>query len=534
MPQTTLTDGTLYDVAIVGFGPVGATLAALLGRRGHRVIAFDKSTEIFPLPRAIGLDHEALRVLQAIGNVDALIPHTAPYRPSVYLGCDGKPILRFDIGPPPFPLGWRPNYTFNQPKLEEWLRESAQFTPNVDVGLGAEVTSLEERADEVVLTLADRSTVAAKYIVGCDGAASLVRRAGKIGVEDLQFDERWLVIDLLLDDEAAATLPDTNIQYCDPQRPSTYVVLPKNHRRWEIMLNAGEDAEEMSRPNSIWALLAGRISPDHATLWRAAVYRFHAIVAQRWRFGRCFLAGDSAHQMPPFLAQGMCQGIRDAANLEWKLDLVLRGRAVSSLLDSYEAERKPNVIEVTNVVKQLGKLICERDPVAARRRDAEVRQSQGGVIETKTRQDLIPGLKAGIVSRKSKAAGLMFPQPIVRTRDGGSAMLDNLTGTRFRIVTFAAEQIGQMDSIDRFINEFDSVLLELGPDGLLSIGDAVRATDGSRQLSAWLAKHECIAAIVRPDGYVFGTAKNLEEIDTSLAELTSQLNPPKTELRARS
>src|SRR5262245_46235850 len=190
----------VYDVAIVGFGPVGATLAGLLGKRGWKVAVFDKSRDIFPLPRAVGLDHEVLRTFQAIGDVDGLLPHTAPYRPSLYLGCDRQPILRFDIAPPPFPLGWRPNYTFNQPKLEAWRRDRVTSLPTVSVSLGVEVARLQSEPDGILLWLNGDvgPSVKAKFAVGCDGANSMVRRMLGTNLLDLQFDERWLVIDMIL------------------------------------------------------------------------------------------------------------------------------------------------------------------------------------------------------------------------------------------------------------------------------------------------------------------------------------------------
>lgn len=514
-----------YDVAIVGFGPVGATLASLLGRRGWKVAVFDRSTDIFPLPRAIGLDHEVMRVFQAIGGVENLLPHTAPYRPSLYLGCDGEPILRFDIGPPPFPLSWRPNYTFNQPKLETWLRETVSRLANVDVSLGVEVTGLESRPDGVRLSLNEHSgaTVEARFVVGCDGAASMVRREIKAGLDDLQFDERWLVIDLILSDEAQSRLPDTNIQYCRPERPSTYVVLPGNHRRWEIMVNDGERAEDLLEPERLWQLLSDWVSPHDAQLWRAASYRFHAVVAERWRAGRIFIAGDSAHQMPPFLAQGMCQGIRDAANLEWKLDLFLKGRGSETLLDSYQAERKPNVIEVTQAVKKLGKLICERDPVAARRRDVEALESQGGVIKTRIRQDLIPGIKDGIVLPANACAGAAFPQPLVSMNGQAATMLDDLTGARFRIVVSGQCNEMAMLANHPLVRTGDAVVVEARADGTILIDGVMSGIDTDRQLMKWFALHQCAAAVVRPDAYVFGTVGTADELARLLEELTSRI-----------
>jgi 3-(3-hydroxy-phenyl)propionate hydroxylase len=514
-----------YDVAVVGCGPVGATLAALLGKRGWRVAILDKSREIFPLPRAIGLDHEVIRVLQGIGQIECLLPFTAPYRPSVYLGCDGEPILRFDIGPPPFPLGWRPNYTFNQPKFEQWLRDRIANLQSVDVHLGVEVIGIADGPHSVTLSLngAPHQTMQARYVVACDGATSPARRMLGIALEDLEFDEHWLVIDMILSQEAQARLPDTNIQYCQPERPSTYVVLPGNHRRWEIMINDGEDPDSLLKPDTLWSLLGRWITPADAELWRAASYRFHAVVARQWRSGRCFLAGDSAHQMPPFLAQGMCQGIRDAANLEWKLSMVLGGLRFGKLLDSYEAERKPNIGELTKVVWQLGKVICERDRVAALRRDEDLRAEQGGTIKTKIRQDLIPAIKGGITSPGSQAAGTPFPQPFLARGDEPPLMLDDATGARFRIISSRKDKLTVDVSLDPFLQDIDAALIEVRDGEEIFVNGTSRGTDNYGQLASWFAQHQCDAAIVRPDGYVFGTSRSTGGLQRLLVELKAHI-----------
>jgi 3-(3-hydroxy-phenyl)propionate hydroxylase len=525
MAPTTTPLADRYDVAIVGCGPVGATLAALLGKRGWRVAIIDKAREIFPLPRAIGLDHEVMRILQGIGGIDNLLPFTALYRPSVYLGCDGEPILRFDIGPPPFPLGWRPNYTFNQPKFEGWLRDRLASLPSVDINLGVEVTGIASGPDGVTLSLNDprHQTLQAKFAVACDGATSPVRRMLGIDLEDLEFDEHWLVVDMILSEQAQARLPDTNIQYCQPERPSTYVVLPGNHRRWEFMINDGEVAEALLEPSSLWKLLARWITPADAELWRAASYRFHAVVARQWRSGRCLLAGDSAHQMPPFLAQGMCQGIRDAANLEWKLHMVLGGDGSDKLLDSYETERKPNIREVTKAVWQLGKVICERNPGVALKRDEDLRAAQGGTIKTKVRQDLIPGIKDGIISRASPAAGSAFPQPVLARGEGSPLMLDDATGALFRIVVDWKDKLPADVLDDPFLRAIDAASLEIRNGKEVMVNGISRGIDSHGQLSSWMAQHQCCAAIVRPDGCVFGTARSAEDLQRLLAELKAHI-----------
>jgi 3-(3-hydroxy-phenyl)propionate hydroxylase len=206
-----------------------------------------------------------------------------------------------------------------------------------------------------------KRSVTADYVIACDGASSEVREQVGIALEDLVFDEPWLVVDVLVNEEALGKLPQTAAQYCDPARPTTFIIGPRNHRRWEIMLLPGEDPQEAQKPERVWQLLSQWLTPDEATLWRAASYRFHALVAREWRRGRVFLAGDAAHQQPPFIGQGMCQGLRDSANLVWKLDHVLHGHSGEALLDSYGEERGDHVRELTTRIKAIGQVICERD-----------------------------------------------------------------------------------------------------------------------------------------------------------------------------
>jgi len=216
------------DVAIVGFGPVGASLAALLGQRGHRVAVFDKSTEIYPLPRAFALDHEAMRTFQRIGIAETMAPHMTPYRPTLYLGDDGEPIQHFDMGPPPYPLGWAPSYTFNQPALEASLRQAVRALPSVTVRLGQEVVDLQQAQDGALLSVVagdgTQSEVRARYVVACDGGTSPIRKRLGLKLKSLEFVEPWIVVDMHVSEDRLVQLPSTNIQYCNPARACTYVV----------------------------------------------------------------------------------------------------------------------------------------------------------------------------------------------------------------------------------------------------------------------------------------------------------------------
>jgi 3-(3-hydroxy-phenyl)propionate hydroxylase len=212
---------------------------------------------------------------------------------------------------------------FTQPPVEAALREHAAAYDSVEVELGTELLGFDQSPTHVTLHLRDDKeatrSVTADYMIACDGASSGTRQQLGITFEDLVFDEPWLVVDLQINNAALRKLLETAAQFCDPSRPTSFIIGPGNHRRFEIMLLPGEDLREMEEPAQVWRLLARWIKPDDATLWRAASYRFHALVAREWRRGRVFLAGDAAHQQPPFIGQGMCQGIRDVGNLVWKL-----------------------------------------------------------------------------------------------------------------------------------------------------------------------------------------------------------------------
>lgn len=381
---------TDHDVLVVGFGPTGAVAAGQLGRLGHRTLVVDRLTDVYDKPRAIALDHEIFRHLDNMGLADAISPHVEPFTASEHFGVDGQLIRRIDMVAKPYPLGYTPSMVFSQPAVEAELRRHATSFSNVKAELGVELVDLVQSPDRVEARLkgADgrHRSVTVRYLLGCDGASSTVRQIAGLGLEDLIFDEPWLVVDMRVNESALANLPQCSAQFCNPARPVSFLIGPNNHRRWEIMLLPGEDARQMEQPEQVWKLLSPWLTPQDGELWRAASYRFHALVAENWRNGRILIAGDAAHQQPPFIGQGMCQGLRDATNLVWKLDRVLTGTSSEALLDSYTVERKPHVIELTGRIKAIGQSICERDPAAARRRDAQALADGGGKPLLMTRQ----------------------------------------------------------------------------------------------------------------------------------------------------
>jgi len=381
---------------------------------------------------------------------------------------------------------------FTQPEVERVLREHVARLPGVTMALGVAMNGFVQDAQGVTLDYADGSRVRARYAVGCDGGASGVRSALGITLQDLDFDEPWLVVDVLCNAKGLAKLPKTSVQYCEPERPSTLVIGPGSHRRWEISLLACEDPKEASTPERTWALLSRWLSPQDGTLWRQTSYRFHALVAERWRVGRVFVAGDAAHMQPPFLGQGMCQGIRDAVNLAWKLVSVLCQGAPERLLDSYGEERKVHVQELTSRIKGVGALIGERDVVKARARDARLLAECDGVVKDTPRQDILPPLVTGLLL-PSPGAGTLFPQP--RLRNG--ALMDQVHGCGWRLVG-------------------DGSLPLDGPAGVTPI-DLGREPEADGVVAGWMARHDARVALVRPDHYVFGSAADASGLARLLA-----------------
>jgi 3-(3-hydroxy-phenyl)propionate hydroxylase len=516
-----------YRVVVVGYGPTGAIAASLLGDKSIRTLAIDRERDVYDKPRAIAIDHEILRMLDNLGAAERVLPYIAPFPASQHFGAKGQLIRRIDMVPEPYPLGYTPSMVFTQPPVEAALREHAAAYDSVEVELGTELLGFDQSPTHVTLHLRDDKeatrSVTADYMIACDGASSGTRQQLGIIFEDLVFDEPWLVVDLQVNNAALGKLPETAAQFCDPSRPTSFIVGPGNHRRFEIMLLPGEDLREMEEPAQVWRLLARWIKPDDATLWRAASYRFHALVAQEWRRGRVFLAGDAAHQQPPFIGQGMCQGIRDVGNLVWKLDRVLKGHSGAGLLDTYGEERQEHVRQLTTRIKAIGHVICERDPVAAEARDVRILAEGGGRPRTFTRQEIVPPLRKGLLAFPLHPAhGTLFPQPWIRTAVG-RRLLDTAAGTGWRLVLDVRNEPDLTADVRADLTRLGMRLIRVcSADATDQAGhDAVAEEDGV--LAAWFDRYGCRAAIVRPDHYVFGVANDKSALGKMLSELATRL-----------
>jgi 3-(3-hydroxy-phenyl)propionate hydroxylase len=504
-----------YDAVIVGYGPVGATLALLLSHGGLRVAIVEKQPTMFDKPRAITLDHEVMRTFQACGVANEIAPITAPHTGTHFLGMSGQVIKMFDPLPPPHPLGWPPSGTFIQPELEGILRNAVGLRADIDVFLAQEAIAIAQHTSVVSLAIrklghADQQILEGRYLLGCDGANSFVRTALEIGEEDLAFDEWWMVVDAWLRHQPSVR--EKSVQYCWPSRPGTFVVGPRNLRRWEIKLLPGERPEDFEGEPSVRAMLGRFADPDSIDIWRWAVYRFHAAVAERWQQDRVFLLGDAAHQMPPFLGQGLCAGIRDAVNLAWKLIAVLRHGVDVALLESYQRERRPHVRTIVEAAKGFGRIVGELDSAAAALRDAELAgQLARGEAET-IRQRYIPGLTAGIIATDSaghpeRAAGTLFVQPRVHDPDGKTSLFDDLIKPRFLLATTTSHAHDWLSPSSQCLWERLGgervVISEAGENPQCPIRHVVEI-DGL--FASWARQLGCEAVIVRPDRYVYGVA----------------------------
>jgi 3-(3-hydroxy-phenyl)propionate hydroxylase len=475
------------DVAIIGYGPVGATLANLLAGQGVRVTVLERDAAPYSLPRAVHFDDEVMRVFQATGLAEQIAASTHVSPGMRFINADGALLIDWPRPMQVGPLGWHASYRFHQPTLERVLRAGVARYANARVRLGVEVERIEPSAEAVALTFSDLANGAteqtrASYVIGCDGARSLTRRAIGGGLEDLGSHERWLVLDLVLK-RPMPELGDWSIQYCDPAGPATYVRGVGERRRWEIMLRAEEDAASAATPEQVWPRLARWITAADAVLERAAVYTFHAVIAERWRDGRLLIAGDAAHQTPPFLGQGMCAGIRDAANLAWKLARAVRGLSEPAILDSYQSERAPHVREYIELAVKLGGIIQTADFAAAAERDAAMLASPTRMASIK------PRLGPGLHCDAPEPAGRMAPQPVIA--DG--RRLDDAVGPRYALLCTA-----------EFAAAIPSDVREA-----LRVRDVALIGGANAESEAWMASSSVPAMLLRPDRYVLAPVADI-------------------------
>jgi 2-polyprenyl-6-methoxyphenol hydroxylase-like FAD-dependent oxidoreductase len=517
------------DVAIVGYGPVGQALAAMLGRAGHRVTVLERFQDIYRLPRAVHLDHEIMRLLQSLGLADVLAGEMIPVDDYRWFGADGELLLRFDRQGLA-PSGWEGDYMFFQPELEAAIHRHACIPAGVSVERGWVAEGLMDTGDHVELTIhrvseeepgrlastGEYRTVRARWLVGADGANSFVREACGITRHDLGFRERWLVVDAEPHDMGAlAHLPIAS-QHCDPARPTTIVQSGPRHRRWEFMLLPDEQPSDFEDIDRVWALLEPWYRPQDGPLTRSTVYEFRSMVADEMRKGRILIVGDAAHLTPPFLGQGLCSGLRDAANAAWKLDLVLRGVAHERLLSTVEAERQPQNEAVIRLAIELGKILCQTDADAAAERDAMLRAA--GPPPPLELAALSAGLLHQPIGEPDPLAGTLSVQGLV-ARAGQEGRFDDVVGAGFQLIVAGGDPLDRLSHPERkLLDTLGASVASLDPTAPHGVHDL----DG--RLTAWLSAHNAHAVLVRPDFYVFGAAASPHAVPDLLEDLRTQLH----------
>jgi len=484
-----------YEVAIIGLGPVGSALANILGQSGVRIVVLDRETSGYHLPRAVMFDDEIMRVFQSMGLANKMESISEVGGGARFIDADGNTLAHWARPQELSSNGWYVNYRFHQPDLENVLREGFGRYPKIFEKWGCEVTDLQQNHEGVTVTYRKTPTNATKtlraaYGVGCDGTRSFTRSCINPEIQDLGFCEPWLVIDLLMRNPREIKNRES-IHYCESDRSGTFVFLGDKRKRWEFRLNPDDRSEDICKPDFIWSLLERWISPAEAEIERATVYTFHSTIAKQWHDRRLFIAGDAAHQTPPFMGQGMCAGIRDAANLGWKLQAVLQNEAPEALLESYQIERYPHVKEYIDLTIKMGHMI---NRTASAIISGNATDPKDG---PQTMSQLKPSLGPGLGIGSSPLIGGLFPQ--LKLSSGN--LLDEDIGNGFVLISSASFQ-SEVTEIDR--ERFQKCNVTI-------------LNDTTDDLETWFKNRSIGAILLRPDRYILGTATNYSDLLDLLA-----------------
>ncbi len=522
----------IYDVVQIGYGPVGQTMAALLGKTGQSVAVFERWPSTFSLPRAAAFDHEIMRVLQGIGCAEKIEEKVVPFIHYHWVNAKREILLDLPYGGVAA-SGWENGYLMFQPDVERALDEAARSYPNVELNLGWQAEEITEHEDHVEVTFRkgdipepgkwvatnETRTVRARYVVGADGANSFTRNKFDIKTKDLGFEAEFLVVDIRPNDPKILYHLPEGYQVCDPARPTTVVSrLGNEHIRFEFMLLPGEKKEDMLDLEKIHELTKEWILPEEGTIIRKIVYRFNSNIAENWQNNRVFLIGDAAHVTPPFMGQGMCSGIRDAKNLAWKLDLVLRDKAEESLFESYQVERYDHCKTLIEMAMELGKIICIPDEKEAEKRDEAF--LSGNIPPFPE----MPILTNGIL-HKNQNGETLSPTGELSLQDfvsyqGKTGRFDDIIGQGWTIISTKSDprdvltnnQIALLEQIDAKIVHISN---EENTDTVYDLNGKYAAYFNEKGLDA---------VIVRPDFYTFAGVQTLEELPGVVDDLLSQLH----------
>ena len=429
------------DVAVLGAGPTGLTIANLLGQAGVSVVLIERNASTVGEPRAVSIDDESLRTMQATGLVGEVLKDVAQDYGSYYYSARGTRFLA--VAPSSRDYGFPKRNAFSQPVLEATLSKGLDRYRNIETLFSHDCETIIEDAEGVELSLTNADgravTVRATYLVGSDGARSMARKHVGTTFDGSTYKQRWLIVDLASTRER---LRQTRIM-CDPSRPFITLPGPRGIRRYEFLLHDHENVGSITSDEAIHRLLAAHGPDADQPVVRRQVYTFHARIADRWNSERVYLAGDAAHLSPPFAGQGMNSGMRDAHNIAWKLASVVKGELGPGLLKSYQAERLPHAAALIQLAVRSGEVM-----VPSSRLHAWLVQSAFRI------SSLIPSVQAYFAQMKYKPkphytngfvsaddeqlnmAGRMVLQPMVETEGGQHLPLDDLLGSGFRLIAF--------------------------------------------------------------------------------------------------
>jgi 3-(3-hydroxy-phenyl)propionate hydroxylase len=515
------------DVLIVGLGPTGALLANLLGLNGWSVIGIERHETVFDAARAVHFDDEAMRVFQAAGLSREVANTSEPFAYMEFRrSFHADPMVTAKIATDDQPFGHARSWWFHQPTLEQHLRDGLRRFSNVTSLYGFTVSEIEQTSDHVFASAANAQgenvRVRARYLVGCDGGRSFVRKSAGIPLRSAGFDECWLVTDIRTrSGEKDKTLPANHAQICDPKQPATYVPIAGPYYRWEFLV-VDEAAQATSDEAAIRERLSSYVDLQTVEIIRVARYTFHGLWAEDWVSGRVILAGDAAHQMPPFLGQGLCSGVRDAQALAWRLDLILSGRCAPHILEDYTQERCAHVCEIIKGAILLGRIIQTRNRAVAFLRDhvffralRRIAPFRRAFIKNVNRKK---PLKRGCVGSHSSLAGQLALQPRVTAAQGRIELLDDVLGRGFAVVAREGVLNENRSVLNELCRHLPCRMFEFSVDG--SNGSSADHTGMLRQ---WFDQSGIDFVLIRPDRYVFdaGTKTQLSE---AVSELLARLS----------
>ena len=516
------------DVLIVGAGPVGLSVAGFLGQQGRSVRVVERMEKLIDYPRAIGLDDESLRTFQALGVADEVVPFTTPFHTMRIMTPAGKIFAAFE--PMTTEFGWPRRNAFNQPETDKRLFNALAQYPSVNVTFNAELKGFEQSADSVTATVdveGNEETITARFLVAADGGNSFVRRTLGTTFEGKTAPNQWVVVDIAND-----PIGSPHVYLCaDPERPYVSAALPLGIRRFEFMLMEGEKAEDYDSVESLHPLMSKLVSrPEKVEIMRHRVYTHNARIAAQFRHGNILLAGDAAHLMPVWQGQGYNTGIRDAANLGWKLNAVLSGKADARLLDSYQLERRDHAKAMIDLSVMTGNVLAPPKVWHGKVRDVLARL-----------MDFVPPVKRYFLEMRFKPApqfkegalvqrqltdgklpvGKMLIQPTVTREDGTAMKLDDVIGNNFAIIAWATDPLANLSDEQRTVwQALGAKFIRLLPANQVSQAvpckpDVITLGDEGLTLRRWFAQTPASIIFLRPDRYITAMAGPLTIDDVS-------------------